>query len=67
MSTDEYQFGGPAIHGMLGLNYDVWKHISTFVEYKLSYANLDLDLNGAGEVWTETVTHNLAFGISYRF
>lgn len=67
VDTDEYQFGGPVIQGMLGLNYDVWKHLSTLVEYKLSYANLDLDLNSSGKVSTEAVTHHLAFGISYRF
>ena len=67
VKTDEYQLAGPAVKGMVGLNYDLWKHLSTFVEYKLIYADLDLDLKGGGSVQTETVTHNLAFGISVGF
>ncbi len=66
-NTDEYQFGGPAIQGLVGLNYDVIKHVSTFIEYKLSYADLEMDIAGGGKISTETVTHHFALGISFGF
>jgi lipid A oxidase len=65
--TSKYEFGGPAVQGLMGLNFDLFKHLSTFIEYKLSYADVDADITGGGKVATEAVTHHLVFGISVPF
>jgi lipid A oxidase len=66
-STDEYQFGGPALQGLAGLSYDLFKHLSTFIEYKISYADVDMDIAGGGKISIEPVTHQFVFGLSARF
>jgi lipid A oxidase len=66
--TYEYQWGaGPVVNGMLGVNYDIYKMISAFGEYKLTYVSVDDDLIGGGTITTETVNHQFIFGLSARF
>ncbi|MFZ2727454.1 MAG: hypothetical protein WAX77_14460 [Methylococcaceae bacterium] len=66
--TYEYQWGaGPVVNGMLGFNYDIYKMISGFGEYRLTYVNVEDDLIGGGTIDTETVNHQFIFGLSARF
>lgn len=66
--TEEFQAGaGPVVNGMLGLNFDFTSYLSGFLEYKLSYANVDADLKGGGEVNAESVNHQFIFGLTARF
>ncbi|KJV07461.1 hypothetical protein VZ94_04615 [Methylocucumis oryzae] len=66
--TYEYQAGaGPAFNGMLGINYDLYKFISGFAEYKLTYVDVEDDLIGGGTISTDTVNHQLIFGLAVHF
>jgi hypothetical protein len=65
--TSEYQLAGPVVQGLPGLNVDVVKHIAAFVEYKLSYANPEIDPKGGGDISIEAITHHLVFGLSVWF
>lgn len=64
--TQEYQIGGPAAQGLLGLSVRVWDRFSVFSEYKLSYADVKADLNGGGTFEVKPVTNHFVFGISVR-
>ena len=65
--TDEYQFGGPSVmlHG--GIEYDLNQDWSVFGDYKITYSQLDVDLNGGGSLQTNIVTNSFNLGISRRF
>ena len=66
--TYEYQWGaGPVVNGMMGINYDIISHLSAFAEYKLSYVSVDDSLTGGGNISTETVNHQLIFGLTAHF
>jgi lipid A oxidase len=66
--TYEYQAGaGPVLNGMLGINYDIYSFMSGFVEYKLTYADVEDELKGGGSINTETVNHQLIFGVAAHF
>lgn len=66
--TYEYQEGaGPVINGMLGVNYDLISFLSGFAEYKLTYVNVEDNLTGGGTISTETVNHQLIFGLAAHF
>ena len=68
LKTYEYQFGaGPVVNVMFGLNYDIYSFISGFAEYKLTYASVEDNLKGGGVISTETVNHQLIFGLSSHF
>jgi lipid A oxidase len=68
IKTYEYQWGaGPVVNGMLGVNYDIYSFISGFVEYKLTYADVQAELKGGGSINTETVNHQLIFGLAAHF
>ena len=68
LRTYEYQAAaGPVVNGMVGLNYDLYEFLSGFLEYKLSYADVDADLKGGGSISAESVTHQFIFGITGRF
>jgi hypothetical protein len=67
-NTFQYQAGaGPAVNGMLGINYDIYSFMSAFVEYKLTYVDAQPNLNGGGSISTQTVNNQLLFGLSARF
>lgn len=66
--TYEYQAGaGPVVNGMLGVNYDIYSFFSGFAEYKLTYADVEDQLKGGGTINTETVNHQLIFGLAAHF
>ena len=65
--TFEYQVAGVAAQGILGVDVLVWKGLSVFGEYKLSYTRNDADLNGGGSLETNIWTNHFNLGIAYRF
>ena len=65
--TEEYQYTGPAFQGFGGVNFDVYKKLSIFLEYKLTYSDMDADLTGGGSVEVEPWTNHFIFGLSYNF
>lgn len=68
VQTYEYQAAaGPVVNGMMGINYDLYKFISGFAEYKLTYVDVEDDLKGGGTINTETVNHQLIFGLAAHF
>lgn len=68
VKTYEYQAAaGPVVNGMLGINYDIYSFISAFAEYKLSYVDVSDDLKGGGTIDTETVNHQIMFGLTAHF
>ncbi|MHC4219010.1 MAG: outer membrane protein [Planctomycetota bacterium] len=66
-STDEYQFAAVAFQFMVGFNWDIAGPLTTFIEYKFNYADLDVDLTGGGSIRTEAITHQLVVGLGLRF
>lgn len=68
VDTFRYQWGaGPVVNGMMGINYDIYSVLSGFLEYKLSYADVHADLTGGGSISTQTVNHQLVFGLAAHF
>jgi len=68
VKTYEYQAGaGPVVNGMMGVNYDIYSFISGFAEYKLTYADVEDELKGGGTINTETVNHQIIFGLAAHF
>lgn len=66
-STREYQVTGIAAQVLVGGKYDLNDNFSLFGEYKLSYADIEADLENGGTLETEGITNHFLVGISYRF
>lgn len=68
VKTGGYQMAaGPVANGMLGINYDLYKYLSGILEYKLSYADVQADLNGGGSIDAATINHQFIFGLATNF
>lgn len=67
VQTFEYQIAGVAAQVLAGVEWRIWRNISAFGEYKLSYAQVDGDLAGGGSLETDIWTNHFIFGVSYRF
>lgn len=65
--TWEYQLDGPAVQGLIGARLEVAHGFSLFGEYKANYAWINADLKGGGNLETNILTNQFAFGISYAF
>jgi len=65
--TSEYQAAGPTLQFALGCNVDVAGPVSAFLEYKLNWADLRLDLAGDTQVRTSLLTHQYIVGLTFRF
>ncbi len=65
--TDEYQFGGPSmmLHG--GVEYEINDQWAVFGEYKFTYSQLDVDLNGGGSLQSDIITNAINIGVSRSF
>ena len=64
---EQYEWRGPGVQGFAGTNFDLLKHLSLFVEYKFTYANLDkLDIPG-GSIEIMPLSHHFVGGISISF
>jgi lipid A oxidase len=64
--TDEYQLGGPAARGVVGLDVPYDEHLSLVAEAILSWADVRGDLDGGGSVHTRLWVPQLSLGISLR-
>jgi lipid A oxidase len=65
--TFDYQLGGVAVEGLIGLGYRLSPRLSAFGDYKLSFSSNDADLNGGGTLETDIWTNHFILGVSYSF
>jgi lipid A oxidase len=65
--TEEYQYAGPAFQGLAGINFDVYKNFSVFLEYKLTYSDMNADLTDGGSIEVKPWSNHIVFGLSYSF
>ncbi|MCP5072653.1 MAG: porin family protein [Rhodobacteraceae bacterium] len=65
--TFEYQFGGPAVQALVGVESELNDRWSVFGELKASYVKISADLNGGGSLSTNIHSNQIAFGVSYKF
>ena len=65
--TFEYQFGGPAIRALAGVEYELSDNWSLFGEFNATYSSNDAELTGGGTLSTDVVTQALNLGASFRF
>ena len=64
---EEYQFHGPGVQGLAGVNVNLTKHWGLLFEYKFTYANLDsLEIPG-GSIEVTPLTHNIVAGLTFSF
>ena len=66
-TTDEYQFGGPAVLGLVGVSARINKNWSVFTEFKSAYVMIDADLPFGGSLSTNIISNQFIFGVSYNF
>jgi lipid A oxidase len=66
-TTAEYQVAGPALQGLVGLDLKAFDRVSVFVEYKLSRADMRIDIAGGGSVRLNPATQHAIVGGTYRF
>src|SRR6266446_5744239 len=64
---EQYQWHGPGLQGFVGMNFDPTRHWSVFVEYKLSYVDLDNLAIPGRSIGITPLTHHLVTGLSFRF
>jgi lipid A oxidase len=67
VETQGYELAGPAAQALIGIDAPVYKGVSAFVEYKLTYARISGDLEGGGTLDVNPWTNHFVFGLSYRF
>ena len=65
--TEAYQTAGWAAQAGGGLDVDITRWFSLFAEYRLSYADIEADLQGGGTLKTEPWTHHFTAGITFSF
>lgn len=65
--TVDYRIAGPALHAVSGFEYDLGGPFSMFLEGKMHWADLDIELKGGGSTTTQLWTASLAAGLSFRF
>lgn len=65
--THQYELGGPAVQGKIGLEYNIGWNIAAFTEYKLAYAHTDVSIRNGGREKDQFVTNQFVFGLSYKF
>lgn len=66
-TTEEYQAVGVAVQGLVGVDVKVYDAWSVFGEYRVSYSDIEADLNGGDTLETDAVLHHFALGVSYSF
>jgi lipid A oxidase len=66
-TTFGYEFGGPALQGLIGLDVAVTSHLSLFGEYKLSWTSVNSGLNGGYRIHTNVTTNHLLAGATVKF
>ena len=64
---EEYQFHGPGVEALAGVNVSLVRHWGLLFEYKFTYANLDsLDIPG-GSIKVTPLTHHFVAGVTFSF
>ena len=63
--TFEYQFGGPAVQVLVGLETRINDRWSVFGELKLARFWIDADLSGGGSLSTDITSRQIAAGVTY--
>ncbi|MEO0342987.1 MAG: outer membrane beta-barrel protein [Pseudomonadota bacterium] len=66
-ATEGLQYGGLAGAVALGAHFDMNERWGLFGEYRFSYQEVDVDLDGGGSVDTNIITNALNIGVSYNF
>lgn len=66
-TTFQYQFTGPVIQLVAGVDYEINDRWSVFGEYKGTYSTHDGTLENGGTWDTDIVTNALNLGVSFRF
>jgi lipid A oxidase len=66
-STHEYQRAGFAAQAFAGVDRGLAAHVSLFAEYKLSRADIEVDLDGGGTLEVDPWTHHFVVGTSFTF
>ncbi len=65
--TFEYQFGGPAIRALAGVEYELNDNWLLFGEYNATYSSNEAELTDGGTLSTDILTQALNLGASFRF
>jgi lipid A oxidase len=65
--TFDYQLTGVALQGVVGLEIRMTEMFSLFSEYKLSYAQIDADLDNGGSLSTDIWTNHFVLGLSLNY
>lgn len=65
--TFEFQLGGYALQGQLGLEKALSERWALFLEYKLNYTGIRVDLDGGGKLETDIIVNALNAGINFSF
>lgn len=66
-ATHEYQITGFAAQMLGGAQYKFNDHVAAFTEAKLSYTQINGDINGGGTVKTNVWSPHALAGLSYSF
>ncbi|MFL5340637.1 MAG: outer membrane protein [Gemmataceae bacterium] len=62
----QYEWRGPALHALAGVNYSLFQNAALFAEYKFDYIYLDVDIPG-GRQLTHVNSHQFTFGWRLMF
>jgi lipid A oxidase len=63
--THQYELGGPAVQGKIGLEYEIGWNVSAFTEYKIAYSSNDVSIKNGGREKDDFLTNQFIFGLSY--
>lgn len=65
--TTEYQYGGVVAQFQGGVEYELNDSWSLFGEYQMNVIDLDVDLNGGGNLSTGVITNSVSVGAGFSF
>ncbi len=65
--TTEYQYGGVVAQFQGGIEYEVTDNWSVFGQYQMNVLDLDVDLQGGGNLNTGLVTNSVSVGAGFSF
>ncbi len=65
--TKNFQLGGVAVQGLIGIDARISDNWSLFGEIKSSYTMIDADLNGGGSISTNIISNQIIIGVTYKF
>ena len=65
--TSEYQAVGPAVQAFAGANFDIHGPWSAFIEYKLTWSDVTLDLDDGATIETRPWVNQFIVGLSFRW